>query len=62
MAGKKTKDRNIVAEFDAYFGHAQSLESWQRLCRDVGINEDLSSIKKCRKVPPHFPNPMARLT
>ncbi|KAG7293000.1 hypothetical protein NEMBOFW57_003045 [Staphylotrichum longicolle] len=52
MARKK-KTRAIVQEFDAYFG-AGSLDDWQRLCRDVGLDGDYSSIAQCRKasIPP----------
>jgi hypothetical protein len=42
--------RNIVAEFDEYFGNESKLENWQRLCRDVGIEDEPRSITKCRKV------------
>lgn len=45
-ATKKT----IVAEFQRYFGDESKLENWQRLCKDVGIDEDLPSITKCREV------------
>ncbi|KAK4240918.1 hypothetical protein C8A03DRAFT_12760 [Achaetomium macrosporum] len=45
--GKK-KTRSIVQEFNDYFGTG-TLDDWQRLCRDVGLEGDLSSITKCRK-------------
>lgn len=47
--GRKKKSRPIVEEFNTYFG-AGTLQDWQRLCRDVGINGDLPSITQCRKV------------
>lgn len=48
-AGPKPK-RNIVAEFDEYIGNDNDLANWQRMCRDVGIKEDLRSKTQCRKV------------
>jgi len=44
--------RNIVQEFEDYFGNVTQLGNWQMLCRDVGLHEveKLSSVKKCRKV------------
>jgi hypothetical protein len=48
MARKK-KSRSIVREFDEYFGSG-TLEDWQRLCRDIGLDENPSSITQCRKV------------
>jgi hypothetical protein len=42
--------RNIVGEFDRYFGEVSKLENWQRLCVDIGIEDDLTSIKQCKKV------------
>lgn len=41
--------RDIVAEFSAYFGDETKLQNWQRMCQDVGIEEDLLSITKCKK-------------
>ncbi|TVY86631.1 hypothetical protein LAWI1_G006506, partial [Lachnellula willkommii] len=35
--------------FDRYFGSPDNLENWQRLCHDVGVEDDLSSITKCRE-------------
>ncbi|RDW78022.1 hypothetical protein BP5796_05874 [Coleophoma crateriformis] len=46
---KKQAHRNIVAEFAAYFGKEEKLENWQRLCLDLGICDEISSITKCRK-------------
>ncbi|PMD31358.1 hypothetical protein L207DRAFT_384311, partial [Hyaloscypha variabilis F] len=40
---------NIVSEFNRYFGNANNLGNWQRLCRDVGIEENLASITKCKQ-------------
>lgn len=48
VMARKKKPRAIVQEFDAYFG-AGSLDDWQRLCRDVGLDGDYSSITQCRK-------------
>jgi hypothetical protein len=42
--------RKIVAEFDRYFGDVSKLENWQRLCADVGIEDDLPSMNQCKKV------------
>lgn len=44
------KNRNIAAEFTRYFGSASKLQNWQRLCQDIGIVGDLSSMKKCKQV------------
>jgi hypothetical protein len=46
--GKKIK--NIVREFERYFGNDTKLENWVRLCRDVGIESELTSISKCKQV------------
>ena len=48
LTGKKIK--NIVREFERYFGSDTKLESWVRLCRDVGIEGELPSITKCKQV------------
>ncbi|KAK4156951.1 hypothetical protein C8A00DRAFT_12159 [Chaetomidium leptoderma] len=48
MARKK-KSRSIVQRFDDYFGTG-TLEDWQRLCGDIGLDANLSSITQCRKV------------
>ncbi|TVY17520.1 hypothetical protein LARI1_G004668 [Lachnellula arida] len=45
----KKPRRNIVKEFDRYFGSPDNLENWQRLCHDVGVEDDLTSITKCRE-------------
>ena len=42
---------NIAGAFNRYFGNATRLENWQRLCRDVGVKDDLPSITKCKEVP-----------
>ncbi|CCC06009.1 hypothetical protein SMACR_00225 [Sordaria macrospora] len=39
----------IVGDFSRYFGE-DTLENWQRLCRDIGINKDLPNIKTCKKI------------
>jgi hypothetical protein len=46
----RTKKRNIVGDFARYFGNESQLVNWQRLCRDIGLRDDLPSIKKCRAV------------
>lgn len=57
---QKKKMRKIVDEFNRYFGDG-TLENWQRLCRDIGIEDDLPSVKQCRLVslsyslPPNLP-------
>ncbi|KAH8773889.1 hypothetical protein F5882DRAFT_300108 [Hyaloscypha sp. PMI_1271] len=43
------KVNNIVDAFDRYFGNDLKLENWQRLCRDVGIDSELPSIRKCKQ-------------
>jgi hypothetical protein len=48
MARKK-KSRAVVEEFDNYFGTG-TLEDWQRLCLDIGLDGDYNSITQCRKV------------
>ncbi|KAK3300429.1 uncharacterized protein B0H64DRAFT_15286 [Chaetomium fimeti] len=45
---RKRGFRNIVKEFKTYFGDGL-LDDWQRLCRDVGLNGEYSSITQCRK-------------
>jgi hypothetical protein len=49
--GRPTK-RNIVKEFDVYFGNTSKLANWQMLCRDLGIEgeDELNSITKCKQV------------
>ncbi|KAL0474909.1 hypothetical protein QR685DRAFT_511164 [Neurospora intermedia] len=51
MGKKKNRNKNnpIVGEFARYFGD-NTLENWQRLCRDIGIHKELPSITKCREV------------
>jgi hypothetical protein len=44
------KINNIVSAFDRYFGNDFKLDNWQRLCRDVGITNELPSINKCKQV------------
>ncbi|TVY39611.1 hypothetical protein LOCC1_G005830, partial [Lachnellula occidentalis] len=45
----KKPRRDIVEEFDRYFGSEDNLDNWQRLCHDVGVEDDLTSITKCKK-------------
>lgn len=44
------RKQNIVGEFARYFGEETKLENWQRLCRDVGVDYSLSSVRQCRVV------------
>jgi hypothetical protein len=44
------RPQNIVHAFAAYFGDENNLRNWQRLCRDLGITEELNSKIQCRKV------------
>lgn len=47
----KPDAREIRSEFLDYFGGLGELENWQRLCRDLGVNNgDLGSKTKCKKV------------
>ncbi|KAK3355676.1 hypothetical protein B0H65DRAFT_55116 [Neurospora tetraspora] len=53
MSKKKNKNGGgpprIVSDFARYFGE-NTLENWQRLCRDIGIKKEPPSITKCREV------------
>jgi hypothetical protein len=42
--------QNIVHAFAAYFRDESELGNWQRMCRDLGITEELNSKTQCRKV------------
>ncbi|KAE9381960.1 hypothetical protein N431DRAFT_476696 [Stipitochalara longipes BDJ] len=44
-----TRIKNIISEFDRYFGNDTKLENWQRLCGDVGVDGELLSIRKCKQ-------------
>jgi len=44
------KGRNVVQEFNNYFGNQTKLENWQKLCNDLRLSGDISSITKCKKV------------
>lgn len=46
----KKQKRDIVIEFDRYFGEVTKLENWQRLCSDIGLPDDLTSLTQCKKV------------
>jgi hypothetical protein len=46
----RAPDRNIAQEFENYFGNETNLANWQNLCEDVGIKDDLNSIRKCKLV------------
>jgi hypothetical protein len=54
LAGKKYREewaKFAVSEFKKHYdAEAPKLESWQSLCREIGIEGDLASITKCRKV------------
>ncbi|KAG4416990.1 hypothetical protein IFR04_009880 [Cadophora malorum] len=39
----------IVTEFARYFGSEDKLKNWQRLCRDVGIEDVPRSLKNCKQ-------------
>ncbi|KAJ4401371.1 hypothetical protein N0V85_005544 [Neurospora sp. IMI 360204] len=39
--------RDVVVRWKNYFG-AGDLEDWQRLCQDLGLDDDFSSKRKCR--------------
>ncbi|KAH8676519.1 hypothetical protein BGZ60DRAFT_371764 [Tricladium varicosporioides] len=51
MARRRRRHKNfdVVEEWDRYFGSEDNLENWQRLCRDVGIDDELPSIRQCKK-------------
>ncbi|KAK4170241.1 hypothetical protein QBC43DRAFT_2438 [Cladorrhinum sp. PSN259] len=44
---KRAKQSAIVDQFNNYYGSG-SLEDWQRLCFDIGLEGDFSSKTKCR--------------
>ena len=46
--------RRVAQQFTTYYGmDDQALESWQELCVDCGIEGELGSITKCKKVIGH---------
>lgn len=47
---RRQPKRNIVREFKEYFGDESKLVNWQRMCVDLHIEADLSSLTKCRNV------------
>jgi hypothetical protein len=47
---KDNLKRDIVSEFDSYFGGDTKLANWKRLCADIGIEEELTSLNRCRQV------------
>lgn len=47
---RRAKGKFIAEHFDDYFGEDTLLQNWQKLCRDLGLQENLPSITKCRKV------------
>lgn len=48
---RKNKKLSVVDKWNAYFQNGD-LEDWQRLCRDLGLADNLPSKTKCRKVSP----------
>ncbi len=57
--GKKQKPNHtkVFEEWKAYFGAESNLANWQRLCGDLGLDDNLPSITKCKQVPsPRFPH------
>jgi hypothetical protein len=48
--------RDIAREFENYFGNETVLANWQRLMEDLGLEDDFSSITKCKAVRPHHLN------
>ena len=56
LQGRKGDNRQeqlhrVARQFGTYYGmDDRALESWQALCRDCGIDGELASIKKCKKV------------
>ena len=66
FVGKETKNthnvenprpprRDIAFEFSSYFGNESNLANWQRLCRDLGVTEELRSVYQCRDVSRNSP-------
>jgi hypothetical protein len=56
---KNKKKFDVVDAWEKYFGVGEGgLKDWQRLCDDLGLQGDLSSKKKCKKVCPtgHIPH------
>ncbi|KAK1984094.1 hypothetical protein LZ30DRAFT_586882 [Colletotrichum cereale] len=55
--GKRAKaEEDFSSKWDEYFGKRE-LADWQRLCRDLGLPDDLPSKTQCRKVSQHPPPP-----
>lgn len=50
---RKSK-QSVVEKWQNYFQNGD-LADWQRLCRDLGLADDLPSKKKCRAVGPPAP-------
>jgi len=46
---RKARSKFIAAEFENYFREDTMLGNWQRLCSDLGIQDNLSSIGKCKR-------------
>jgi hypothetical protein len=40
---------HVVYQWNGYFRKG-TLDDWQRLCADLGLDDDLPSKRKCRKV------------
>jgi hypothetical protein len=49
ISAPKRTNINVVKQWESYIGRA-TLEDWQRLCHDVGLQGDFGSKIKCRKV------------
>jgi hypothetical protein len=47
---RRVKRKTVVKEFDNYFGDANELANWQRLCMDLGMEHAPDSISQCKKV------------
>lgn len=58
---KKKRTRNVVKEFDDYFGDYSKLANWQIFCRDLECEGDLSSLTKCKNVRTPFSAPALEL-
>jgi hypothetical protein len=42
---------DVTSQFNDHFGDQTKLENWQKLCCELGIfSDDLSSLRKCKKV------------
>ncbi|KAF8848916.1 hypothetical protein BDZ45DRAFT_680899 [Acephala macrosclerotiorum] len=46
--GKKPR-RDVVKEWAEYIGDETKLDNWARFCRDLELEGEFTSIKKCKK-------------